>query len=151
MRAHVRARADLAEVSRACRSAAGMAAEAGFPEETVLDLRLALEEVLTNAVRHGGIRDPEDRISVRLSCDEEGIEVEVRDPGAPFDPLEHPSPALERPLEERDPGGLGILLFRRVAREAQYRRESGENVLTFRIPRAETPASLPPAGSRTRE
>jgi anti-sigma regulatory factor (Ser/Thr protein kinase) len=108
-----------------------------------LDLRLALEEVLTNAVLHGGARGPEDRISVRLSCDEASIEVEVRDPGAPFDPLGHPSPALDRPLEEREPGGLGILLFRRIARDPQYRRESKENVLTFRIPRARKPASLP--------
>lgn len=151
MRAHVRARPDLADVSRACRAAAGLASEAGFPEETALDLRLALEEILTNAVRHGGIRGPGDRIFVRLSCDEAGIEVEVRDPGAPFDPLGHPSPALERPLEERDPGGLGILLFRRVARDPQYRRESEENVLTFRISRGGTPASRPPAESRTRE
>ena len=151
MRAHVRARPDLADVSRACRAAAGLASEAGFSEETALDLRLALEEVLTNAVLHGGARGPEDRISVRLSCDEAGIAVEVRDPGAPFDPLGHPSPALDCPLEEREPGGLGILLFWRVARNPQYRREPKENVLRFRIPRAGAPTSVPRTESRTRE
>ena len=151
MRAHVRARPDLADVSRACRAAAGLAAEAGLPEEAASDLRLALEEVLVNVVRHGGIRGAEDRISVRLSCDEAGVEVEVRDPGEPFDPLGHPSPALDRPLEEREPGGLGILLFRSVARNPQYCREPKENVLRFRIPRAGAPTSLPRAESRTRE
>ncbi len=148
MTAHVQAKPDLADVSRACRAAAELAAEAGFPEATVLDLRLALEEVLANVVHHGGLRVSEDRISVTLSCDEEGIEVEVRDPGAPFDPLGHPPPDLDRPPEERDPGGLGILLFRQVAKNPRYSRQPKENVLRFRISRAG--GTDAPAESRTR-
>jgi hypothetical protein len=52
--------------------------------------------------------------------------------GKPFNPLKNPEVNTAIPLEQRPVGGLGIHLMRRFMDELEYRRESGQNVLTMR-------------------
>jgi serine/threonine-protein kinase RsbW len=40
-----------------------------------------------------------------------------------------PAPSTSLPLEERDPGGLGILLLRKMADEISYEHREGMNIL----------------------
>jgi len=58
--------------------------------------------------------------------------VEVSDNGKPFNPLDHPEPDLNQPLEERPIGGLGIHLIRKFVDQLAYRRDAGRNILTLR-------------------
>ena len=51
----------------------------------------------------------------------------------PFDPLAAEEPDVTRPLADRDQGGLGILLVRRVMDEVHYRREGGRNCLRIAV------------------
>jgi serine/threonine-protein kinase RsbW len=59
------------------------------------------------------------------------VEIEVRDRGAPFNPLEHPPPDTGLSLDERRPGGLGILLVRRIMDHTAYERRDGMNCFTM--------------------
>ena len=58
--------------------------------------------------------------------------LEIRDNGRSFNPLEAPSPILDRPIEERPNGGLGIHLMRSLADEASYVRKGTMNVLVLK-------------------
>jgi serine phosphatase RsbU (regulator of sigma subunit)/ABC-type amino acid transport substrate-binding protein/anti-sigma regulatory factor (Ser/Thr protein kinase) len=123
--------ARLAELPRLAEAVIRLGTERALPAEAVEDLRLALEEVVSNIIRHGCGDEKEHEVSVSLRVASEAIAVEVADDGIPYDPLQHPDPDLTRPLEERQEGGLGIYLVRTLMDEVAYRTEAGRNILTM--------------------
>ncbi len=58
-----------------------LAIEMGFGQDEVFKLKLAMDEVLTNAIEHGCSNYGENRIDVKISFAEDGITVRVRDSG----------------------------------------------------------------------
>jgi anti-sigma regulatory factor (Ser/Thr protein kinase) len=59
------------------------------------------------------------------------VRVEIEDDGSAFNPLDIPVPNLATPLQDRDPGGLGIHLARSLMDGIHYRRVGRRNVLTL--------------------
>jgi serine/threonine-protein kinase RsbW len=126
--------AGLVALAEAVRS---FAREQGLPEPLLRDVLLALDELVSNVIRHGGrvARDgggASPRISVRLTRREDELTIEVADDAPAFDVLAQPAPQLEGPLAERPIGGLGIHLVRRLMDEVGYTREQGQNRVTLR-------------------
>lgn len=69
---------------------------------------------------------------VALTCDSRddgGFILQVTDWGEPFDPLRQPPPDIAAPLDEREPGGLGIHLVKSLTSELRYQREGDANRL----------------------
>jgi len=129
----LRVRNDLTEISRLQEVFAGLAEEWRLPSEIEFKISLALEEVLSNVLRHGCMPGAEHKIEVRLARDGEGIEFEVIDDGIAYDPLSRPDPDVTLPLDQRRPGGLGVFLVRKIADELRYERSEGRNHLFFRL------------------
>ena len=93
---------------------------------------LALEEVATNVVRHGGGEQGTSEIEIEVVSTDEEVRVEVRDSGKPFDPFhDAPEPDIDAALEDRTIGGLGVHFMRVLMDEASYRREDGRNHVTM--------------------
>jgi serine/threonine-protein kinase RsbW len=65
--------------------AAAMARE-GYPDPDIFEMRLALQEALDNAIRHGNRGDPAKLVRVFCDVDGERVLVEVHDQGSGFDP-----------------------------------------------------------------
>ena len=107
------------------------AARHGFPERKLRDLQVALEEHLTNILHYAYGDEATHRISVRLEINPPELRVEVADDGRPFNPLEHPSPDVSLPLDQRPIGGLGIHMMRKSLDQLEYRREQERNVLVM--------------------
>jgi serine/threonine-protein kinase RsbW len=102
----------------------------GFSDEQTLDLQLAVEEVITNTILHGYAGTPGTiRICCRAGPDE--VTVEISDDAPAFDPLQVPEPDTSANLDDREIGGLGILLIRKVTDNATYRYEKAKNILTL--------------------
>ena len=95
-------------------------------------MNLALDEIVSNLIRYGWKDDGEHQIHVRISRSEDEVRVEVEDDAAPFNPLEVPEPDIDRPLEERPVGGLGIHLVRQIMDGLDYRRLDGKNLLVMK-------------------
>ena len=125
---------NLSELARLSQEIARFCREGGFGAEVEFDLNLALEELFTNAVRHGGCEGMEKAIEIRLSAEGEAVRVEYGDRGQPFDPDVAPRPDLEAPLESRAIGGLGLHLVREIMREFTYGREGDWNRITMSRP-----------------
>ena len=104
---------------------------ASIREETVLDLRLVTEEVLTNVAHHAYGDDADHWIRVRLALSEGRVSLEFRDDGPPFDPLTAAPRGLPAADGERPIGGLGIQLVLALVDTAAYARRGPENVLTL--------------------
>jgi serine/threonine-protein kinase RsbW len=125
-------RNDLAEVSRASELLTDFWAEHGLPPEPEMDATLALEEILSNVIRHGCDPAREYDIRVRISIGRKDYEIEVSDDATPYNPLLRPDPNLDLPIEQRTAGGLGVFLVKQIADELRYQFQDGRNILTFR-------------------
>ena len=64
----------------------------GIYGDIPMELRLALEEALTNAVKHGNKLDPDKSVSIRVETFPESVQIEVEDEGAGFDHGKVPFP-----------------------------------------------------------
>ncbi len=94
------------------------------------DMRLIAEEALSNVIRHAyGADRPEEKIEVQLGIGPRNTQLEIRDSGDPFNPLDLPAPDLSLSIDERRPGGLGVHLIRALTDRRTYRREGAENIL----------------------
>lgn len=102
-------------------------------DELRFKLRLSIEEAVENVVRYaydGGIGWLE--VGTSLDHDNLVLTVELRDAGVPFNPLEQPDPDTTAKAEDRDVGGLGIFLCKKLMDSISYRYEDGNNVLTMK-------------------
>jgi anti-sigma regulatory factor (Ser/Thr protein kinase) len=101
-----------------------------FPAEAILDVRLALEEVIVNIISHGYCGRA-GSIGIRCTASPVKVSVEISDSAPAFNPLTVPEPDITSGIEERSIGGLGILLVRRVMDMVTYRHKNHRNVLTL--------------------
>jgi sigma-B regulation protein RsbU (phosphoserine phosphatase) len=104
------------------------AARFGLSTELEGDLRLALEELATNTLSHGGGH----RIDLAVELVGSDLSIEIEDDAAPFDPLSSNEVDTTSPLEARSVGGLGLHLVRRVMDEVFYERRGALNVVRLR-------------------
>lgn len=104
-----------------------------LPPSAVRAIDLALEEHLANTFNYGVEPGQRLEVIVRLERNQADFIVEVSDNGKPFNPLDHPEPDVNQPLEDRPIGGLGIHLMRKFVDRLAYRHEGGQNILTLRI------------------
>lgn len=95
-------------------------ARCGYSQNISFAVKLALEEAVTNAFRHGNKCDPAKHIRVRYQIDKQRIEIEVCDEGDGFCPDAIPDPTLPEFIDR--PHGRGIMLMRAYLDEVSYDR-----------------------------
>jgi phosphoserine phosphatase len=96
-------------------------------------VEFAVEELFTNMVKYG--KASESRIHLTLARIQGGVEATLIDHGTePFDITQVPDADIDLPIEQREPGGLGIHLVRRMVDsiEYEYREELRQTRITFR-------------------
>jgi len=84
--------------------------QSAFGEHDIFCVRLALEEALVNAMKHGNQADRKKLVHVTYRVTPGRFEVEIRDEGPGFDPADVPDPLDCENLER--PCGRGLLLMR---------------------------------------
>ncbi|WP_313053679.1 ATP-binding protein [Pseudomonas lopnurensis] len=93
---------------------------------------LAFDEIVCNIAAYSyPDNGSEHGIDIRLWLTASEIRVEVVDDGIPFDPLQVADPDITASLEEREIGGLGIFLVRKLMDSVAYERRDERNHLIF--------------------
>ncbi len=102
----------------------------GYSEDALFAVRLALDEALSNAVRHGNDNDPAKTVMVEyeVTCDE--LRVVVEDEGHGFDPDTLPDPTAEENLNR--PHGRGVMLMRAYMTEVSFNERGNRITLVKR-------------------
>jgi serine/threonine-protein kinase RsbW len=118
-------------VSEICQWVYDAARRAGFPEREAKRWVLAVEEVTINIVHYAYGDDVAKTIDVEIIPSVDGLTVQIADAGRSFNPLASPEPKLDASLEEREIGGLGIYLARKVVDRVRYERRDEKNILTL--------------------
>jgi serine/threonine-protein kinase RsbW len=90
----------------------------GYEEGAMFAMRLALEEAIVNAFRHGNRSDPKKVVFFRCAIDEERADFEIEDQGPGFDPRTIPDPTEDDNLEI--PSGRGVMLIKVYMTEVEY-------------------------------
>jgi anti-sigma regulatory factor (Ser/Thr protein kinase) len=88
-------------------------------------IELIFEELVSNAIRHGGART----LRVRARSEDASIVLEFEDDGLPFNPLELPQHQRPSRIEEATPGGLGVPLVLSFAATIRYESAAGPDVV----------------------
>jgi anti-sigma regulatory factor (Ser/Thr protein kinase) len=125
-------RNDLSELERLSQGVSSWCGVNAVSAEAEYQVNLALDEIVSNVIRHGWKDGGEHQLRVSLSCVGNELTVEVEDDARPFNPLEAPPPDLTKSLEERAVGGLGIHLVRQIMDGLEYRRQDGRNFLVMK-------------------
>ena len=90
----------------------------GYSEKICFGIKLALEEALVNAIKHGNRMDRGKTVRVRYVVNEREFSIEIEDEGPGFDPGDVPDPTDPENLER--PTGRGLLLMRSYMTECDF-------------------------------
>lgn len=104
------------------------------PPDAARKLLIAADEIFTNAANYAYPAETAGTVEVAVESDPGRTELALifSDSGIAYNPLDTPPPDLEKPLAEREPGGLGIFLVKRLTDAQEYRRENGRNILILK-------------------
>jgi serine/threonine-protein kinase RsbW len=89
-----------------------------FNEKDIFSIKLALEEALINAIKHGNRFDKNKKVHIAYSVQPERFEVRITDEGTGFDPTDVPDPTAVENLER--PCGRGLMLMRYYMSEVSF-------------------------------
>jgi serine/threonine-protein kinase RsbW len=110
---------------------AGVARQGGFNDKEIYSLQLAADEAASNIIEHAyaGVTNA----SLDISCDMRGdtLTIIMRDQGRTFDSSKVKQPNLKADLSERQIGGLGVYLMRKLMDEVRYESSGKTNTLTM--------------------
>lgn len=95
-----------------------------FGPEATFAVKLALEEALANAVKHGNECNLAKEVVVRYAVSAEKVTIVIRDEGCGFRPEAVPDPTTPERLPL--PEGRGIMLMRAYMDEVTYRDQGRE-------------------------
>lgn len=115
--------------------------ENGISMKTVMKIQMTVDEIYSNICYYSGAEEVTVGIRVEESSDQKDrrykesrvkkeITLYFEDDGMPYNPLERPDPDVEKLLEQRKEGGLGIYLVKKRMDRVEYEYINERNKLT---------------------
>jgi len=105
--------------------------EWGISDNVAFSMNLALEEITTNIINYGYKGKDDYDIVIRFTLEKHNLRIQIKDGAKAFNPLDIEEPDLDKPLEERQIGGLGIHLVKKFTDNFSYRRSNNKNIITL--------------------
>ena len=102
----------------------------GMEPRALKKTEMAIEEAVVNIVNYSQAEWMELGVT-GYGLPVTGLEITLRDNGVPFDPTQQAEVDIEQATAERQIGGLGIALLRKIADDVRYSREEEINTLTI--------------------
>ena len=94
-------------------------------------LRLAVEEAVVNVIDYAYPIGEDGEIEVKIMSDGKSMKTIISDSGVAFDPTAKEDVDTSLSAEDRQIGGLGILLVRELMDTINYERVDGRNIVTL--------------------
>ena len=118
---------DLAEARRVQEEIEVSLQSSQYGDRDIFYIKLALEEALVNAVKHGNQMDPDKRVFINYTVTGDRFDIQIIDEGPGFNPADVPDPTAPENLER--PCGRGLLIIRRFMTDVTYHGKG--NIVTM--------------------
>lgn len=100
-----------------------------MPVALVMSINLVMEEALTNTILYGYDDDNAHTIEVTFALNGDHLMITLVDDGHAYDPTLKKDPDITAAAEDRNIGGLGIFLIKKIMDKVEYTRIGNENYL----------------------
>ena len=103
----------------------------GMKEQMAIDV--AVDELFAN-IAHYAYNPETGYATVKVEVVEDPLSVEITfvDNGKPYDPLAKADPDTTQSIEDREIGGMGILIVKKSMDAVDYEYKDGKNILTIK-------------------
>ena len=122
---------DIAEVDKLSEFQKTVYEKMGMEKSLSRQMQLAVEEAVVNVIDYAYTKGTEGIIEVNIMSDGHRMKVRIMDSGVPFDPTAKEKADTSLSAEDRQIGGLGILLVRELMDAINYEHADGKNILTL--------------------
>jgi anti-sigma regulatory factor (Ser/Thr protein kinase) len=105
----------------------------GFSGKRVKEIELATEEALVNIINYAY---PDRKGDIKVTCVQhpsQKFAIKIEDSGVAFDMLSLKEPDISAGISDREIGGLGVFLIRKLMDEVRYHRKKGKNILNLMV------------------
>jgi len=101
----------------------------GFSGKRIKEIELATEEALVNIINYAY---PDHSGDIKVTCTRDpskAFVIKIEDTGIAFDLLSLKDPDISVGISDREVGGLGVFLIRKLMDKVQYHRKNKKNIL----------------------
>ena len=123
--------ADIEKLGDAAAFVENILEENDCPLKAQTQINVAFEEIFVN-IAHYAYPDGEGKAKLEVDACPEFVEITFIDSGIPYDPLAKADPDITLSAEERQIGGLGIFMTKKLMDEIHYKYEDNCNILTMK-------------------
>lgn len=107
--------------------------ELSCPLKIQMQISLAVEEIFVNIALYAYAPGTgEVAVSLERTGEPGAVILRFTDRGTPYNPLAKEDPNTHLPAEEREIGGLGILMTKKLTDGMDYEYRDGQNILTLK-------------------
>jgi len=115
----------------------------GIDRKRIIEIEISTEEALVNIFNYA-YQNVDGDVAIICKSDENNkFVIEIEDSGVPFNLLSLKEPDTTLDISERNVGGLGIFLMRKLMDDVQYKRKEDRNVLTMVTSKSHTDKNNP--------
>ena len=122
---------DISEISRLYEFVEEVGNDFELSPDIVFNLNLVLEEAVVNIINYAYPKEEHESIYLSARMHEGSIILVLTDTGKEFDPTAATEADVTLSADDRQIGGLGIVLIRQIMNEVKYERIEGKHVLTL--------------------
>ena len=123
---------DVAELHKVNAVIDEITADWALSKKVSMNINLVLEEVISNIIFYGFDDKKEHLINIDFIKENMILKIVITDVGYAFDPLSTKEfDGADKPVEEREVGGLGIHFVRTLMDQIEYTRLDNKNILTL--------------------
>lgn len=121
--------ASTANLAKVRQFVADYAAQFGFTDEQIADIRLAVDEACTNIIKHAYECREEEQVEISLGFKGNKLWVTLTDTGITFERKIYRKPELRDHIKKRKKGGVGVFLIEKHMDEVEYLKDQELNII----------------------
>jgi len=99
-------------------------------QQNRLKVLIACEELIVNIINYAYEKGNGD-LEIEFEEKEDWVKITICDNGKAFNPLQKADAEVETSIEEREVGGLGILMLKKLIDQIEYSYQDGQNRITM--------------------
>lgn len=103
----------------------------GFDRQQIADIRLAVDEAITNIIKHAYKGEENHTIDIQVAFKKDRICIELLDTGTTFNLKRYSEPNIKEKIKQKKRGGMGVYLIHSLMDDVSYDRVDDSNKMVM--------------------